>query len=112
MKHPIEKIGPLSFYVDEAKKHDVIYVESRVVSESIIPEIAKSLRTINEGAHNSTLVIKDNIKDTIHSNAHTSLCALAPSILESYKEISVEITPGRHLVIKGNKERFGRVVEG
>lgn len=109
MKHLTEQLEVIAFTPDEETKHDSVYINSRVVSENIIPSIIHSLKLLNQKDHHNHVLF---LKDTDKNHSFGILCGLAPSMLSSYETICVEVSPGRHLIIKGKPDRVGKFFEG
>jgi hypothetical protein len=107
--HSTEKLDILALSSDDESKFDAVYIDSRVVSENIIPEIVHSLKLLDQKEHhNKTLYLRDNS----HNRSFGALCGLAVSMLNSYSTICIETSPGRHLIIKGAPEKVGKFLEG
>ena len=109
MKHnSVEQLDILAFISEDDSKFDIAYINSRIVSESIVTEIVRSLRLLDKKDHRNQVLFLRNIDQ---NKSFGVLCGLAPSILGSYETICVETSPGRHLIIKGSHDRIGKFYE-
>ena len=109
MKHTTEQIEVLAFTPNEETKLDSAFINSRVVSENIIPCIVRSLKLLNEKDHHNHVL---SLKDTDKNHSFGVLCGLATTMLSSYDTICIEVSPDRHLIIKGKPDRVGKFFEG